>query len=1028
MAATHDTCNRQDFDGPEFKALDPFYGLGPAPSGVSLPSPPSSSSTLPHHPHPHCHTPLSQHIRTQHQHTGHDKGLSSPFAQPLHSTCSPSGVQRVLHRPAHATEPGRRTGPPGPPHAPQQPRGGGMAESVVGHLRSRSCPLERFAEVPHVCPHHTTSPVRHPHGVQSQDGQTRQRSASTETGAHSHTVSGIFSGTGASTHSPQIVPGVHLTPACSTLVPFARPTSKGLVVFCKNCRLPTLGHTTSDTPGAISGGTRQSTDHREILAKSGHLVTVEQCENGGSHSPSLSHHQTSEGETEDFCILPAVFSTWYASLPAHLPPPLVDTWASSTQHCLQTYGVDYFQTEYPDISLWLNPRFSDMTAVLQHMTQHHQFGFILYPHWESTDWWDSLQSMVSHVTAVFAQGVHLFRGVHQTYSRPCPWIAYIGFVDCRSTTISQAPSLHRYFQLIGTLGYPPVPPGYAANRLPKCYRTQGPPVRNSRALVLAPITSTTIAYDALLALAHSIHYPRTSILEHIVRTFTDQNTFFQLFTVGPLMPGPGFPSRLTKDTLSKAVAWGLLTHISPYLYHSAFLVPKSTPGEGRLCTNCKDTINHLIRRIPWPCDLARRNHLLQTVLSWNYASLYDFTSFFFQFELGTAVQPWFGIRQKSFKAVMTRPPQGFSPMPAAAQCTTDALLWGLPGLGHIDNIILGGMTLEALEHTKVTFLERCDGCRMALKERTSPCQQVFHHLGLQFDLQQKRYRLIPEWAERTSRLLLDISDIASTPLQLPLRVLWTALGCIFWSCYILDIILARYWATMQFTRRNAVRTSQDIHLWDSPTSLPPSVIVEWRQLHTIIGLNEWRSPPALPTDILQCRSLVACDSCELSAGMCAESFNDNILPTHHHIAWWPWPEHTQKLSMPCLEGLACIRTGEEILSQLAEPILWLDDCAPFLKALRKGFSSAPELNSIVRALRALPQKIRWQWVPTHLMPADALSRRAGYGPLQRTSGSFLSQALLAWLASSEAQQLQYGPTTQQDKQAVQQWWARGTYC
>ena len=291
-------------------------------------------------------------------------------------------------------------------------------------------------------------------------------------------------------------------------------------------------------------------------------------------------------------------------------------------------------------------------------------------------------------------------------------------------------------------------------------------------------------YEQLLLKAHDIKYPGVPTLNHIIQTFTDPDTFFKLCTEGPLLPGGGYPSRLTSDTLAKAVEWRLLDPaISPFLYHPAFLVEKSTPGQGRLVTNCKNTINHLIRRIPWPCDIPRRNHLLHTILSWNVASLFDYVSFFFQFTLGKAIQPWFGLRQKGFKAVMTRPPQGFSPMPAAAQCTTDAILWGLPALGHIDNIIIGGMTPEALDITTSVFLARCDQCNLALKERHPPCEAIFNHLGLQFDLSTKQYRLIPEWAQRTSAFILELCELASIPMQIPLRLLWTALGCIFWTCY-----------------------------------------------------------------------------------------------------------------------------------------------------------------------------------------------------------------------------------------------------
>ena len=91
--------------------------------------------------------------------------------------------------------------------------------------------------------------------------------------------------------------------------------------------------------------------------------------------------------------------------------------------------------------------------------------------------------------------------------------------------------------------------------------------------------------------------------------------------------------------------------------------------------------------------------------------------------------------------------------------------------------------------------------------------------------------------------------------------------------------MARYWGTLQFTWRTASRTSKDMKLWDTPFSLPPSVITEWREFHDIIRHNEWRQPPKLPEDILQCRSLLACDSCETSAGnVCSTLQNSG----HHY--------------------------------------------------------------------------------------------------------------------------------------------------
>ena len=1023
LDGTYEPCHRRQLDGPGTSTLGPVNGLGSASDGVALIAPRLCSSHISFHPHTHSFPTVNGDLCQSVELSSNNEGLPASHQESDHPTRLAGGLQHNLLNTSTPTTSSYRLGSPGPRSSSGPPHCRHMAQGHMGHIRTRSGPALRPTETSHLRQGARATEIRYPDDSQPQDGAAWKGCSSIEIGDNQHPIPPVLVGTGRSTGSTPPVPRVHQPPTGGAALPgvCSPQPDQGLVVLCQNCRLQPIGRTSPHTPGAVCRGPRQSADHRALLEEHCNLITAGQCENGWCHSPQMSNPGAEEGEHEDFCLLPAIFAKWYAHLPAHLPSPIVDTWASSTQHCLPAYGVDYFATHYPNIPLWLNPRFSFMTAVIQHMAQHHQLGFILYPHWDTTDWWDTLQAMVSDVTSYDA-GSHLFRGVHQTHTKPCPWAFSIGFVDFRRHPAPHTP-LQRYYRLISSAGYPPVPPGYGAPRLPKCFRESCPPViSRSRGLSLAPITPTTMDYGQLLAMAHAIHCPRVRILHHIVQTFTDPDTFFQLFTVGPVLPGPGLPSRLTQDTLTKAVAWGLLDkHVAPYLYHPSFLVPKSTPGDGRLVTNCKDTINCLIRKIPWPCEPARRDHLLNTILSWDVASLYDFISFFFQFTLGCRIQPWFGLRQKGFKAVMTRPPQGFSPMPAAAQCVTDAVLWDMPALGHIDNIVIGGHTPEDLAIAKATFLQRCDACHLALKERDPPVETLFQHLGLQFDLQNKHYRLIPEWAAKTAALLVEICDLASTPLQLPLRLLWTALGCIFWSCYILDIILAGYWATMQFTRRTAARTSRDKILWDSPASLPPSVITEWRDIRLIIGRNEWRLPPSMPMDLQSCHSILACDSCGEGAGLCAEPFGTPYRVTHHSISWWPWPEKTQKLSMPCLEGLACIRSSEEVLPHLEEPVLWLEDCAPFLKALKKGFSPAPALNAIVRAIRSLPHNIRWQWVPTHLMPADHLSRRHGYGPLQSVNGTFLTTQLRAWLSSTEAQRFQYGPTTHHDKLAMQKW-------
>ena len=219
---------------------------------------------------------------------------------------------------------------------------------------------------------------------------------------------------------------------------------------------------------------------------------------------------------EDYCITQQVFQRWCRGLPSAFPLPLVDAWASSAQHVLPVFGTDYFNTVYPaDCPLWINPRFSQLSAVLHHIRTQHQHAYVLFPHWPGSAWWDEMWSSLTHQWT-FPHGMMAFLGLHQSDDTglPCPWPFSIAFVDFRVHSVPQfSPPPSRYWKLVAGAGYPPIVPGYGALVLPKPYRKSVPSQPGRQITTIAPVSSTTLDYTALVALAHSLHFPKNSHLE-----------------------------------------------------------------------------------------------------------------------------------------------------------------------------------------------------------------------------------------------------------------------------------------------------------------------------------------------------------------------------------------------------------------------------------------------------------------------------------------------------------------------------------
>ena len=878
--------------------------------------------------------------------------------------------------------------------------------------RSPSTPNHR----PSQCRARSTS--CHPEDLQPQ-GFRYGSSSPTPDAAHPSSPSpGLPQEAGPSSSHP-LLPGmpVHASRIATGETTHTPPLPPYPLLLCTECRHRIPWTAPPGFTGAGDGRTRQHTHHQELSQKYPHIQQTSSCFNGDQAAPSV---RAPTGE--DFCLLPTVFCKWIHNLPTTFPHPHVDTWASPQQHLLPLYGVDFFHTPYPSHwILWINPRFSHIASVISHMQTHHLQGYLLFPHWTDTEWWDTVWKHLTHQW-FFPHGMHAFFGTSQTPSntQPTGWpfsIAFFTFTEqAFPTSHLPNPNRNRYWQLLAGAKYPPLVPHYGSLHLPKCFRTAMNKQRSPPSTFLAPVSTHIIDYQALLELGHRLHFPKLPLLQEMVRALSCPLAFHALHH-RPLRPGPGQPSTMSHACLQQAVQAKILDNtVKPKLYSAAFLIPKANPQEGgRLILPCKET-NAALRTPLWPCELADVVTVISVVLSWSYAVEYDYRSYYFQFPLGRLLQPWFGVRRGSFKASYTKLPQGWSPAASVAQTTSELCIHdllshpltagqlslhsetGIHALVHIDNTAIGGDREDTVRALMTEFLHRCDFIGVELKQREVTITTHLKYVGVDFDLTRKQYRLIPQWAHATASFIAEVSSVLEDGFCIPLRIIWQVLGNLFWTAHVCQLALGQYWRTMQFTRRTAPKTNDNRAVWDRPHSVPAGVLAEWHEFYERLQSNGWLTPPPRSPALDCFTALLASDSSTPAGGFCWQDLPLAQQPTcSHQASWWQWPPRVrQNFSLPAREALACIRASQDALPHMSRPIVWLVDCLPVLQALHKGSSGKPVLNALILCLRKL-EGILWLWVPTALMPADTYSRRTGFSPMHRHPGSIITWQLQHFL-------------------------------
>ena len=514
--------------------------------------------------------------------------------------------------------------------------------------------------------------------------------------------------------------------------------------------------------------------------------------------------------TEDFMLWPPLFWRWLSSLDYH-EWPVIDCWASASLHLLPTYLTSFFDYYESAHRLWVNPWFSELPNVLHHLQCHNQTAYIVVPHWPQCDeWWPRLWSWSKrHWT--FPRFTPAFVAADQLVPAPCPWTFYICLVEppCKRVRTQTDKA---YWQFLSQRGYYPELKllssnplrGYQLHYVGKVLgshlRTPSAPIKD---LPLAPLCPTVLDYQHVLALADSLVFA-SGRLRHMLAVLTHPPAFVALFPEGSLVHAPGKPSSLSMSQLQAAVSVGVLSIYkgqssvaAPVLFHPLFPVIKSDLASTRMIMD-STLVNQILPKL-WGCSLPKLHHIISTILSWQFALIFDAWSFYYQFRLAPGVAAWFGWRMPSrstncgsLTGTLNRLPQGFGPSCSIAQEVSNLLTFKLDAIAYVDNYGMGGTTPAEACATAQIFLQRCAFCNVSLKEVNLEPVQVFEFIGVEYDLTQGKYRLPPSWAADVATFLQRLHDVSLGSLNMPLRICWQAVGCTIWTAWVRQMPLGAH--------------------------------------------------------------------------------------------------------------------------------------------------------------------------------------------------------------------------------------------
>jgi hypothetical protein len=467
-------------------------------------------------------------------------------------------------------------------------------------------------------------------------------------------------------------------------------------------------------------------------------------------------------------------------------------------------------------------------------------------------------------------------------------------------------------------------------------------------LDLAPVTSNRVNQEKLMR--DSPH------LREVLAPLNSKEAFMALFNAPPPVRRRRPLSRGMLRHYNPLVKFDMVgpldEEIGPGMYDDlwcpCFLVPKKN-GQGRFISDCRP-INQLQSRPP-PMGLPRIHDVIRQVLSFDLAAKTDGVGYFYQFALHPSIRNFFklrlgGQRGEVREARLNRMPMGWARSPYTAQQVSNFLAQGV-GVAWVDDFIIGG-SREQFAKNRRTFQRRLHKYNVEVDSDLTPTSSLTA-LGLEFDLNAKRYRLAPDWAASKAQKASDIASAQSQTFR-QLLELW---GTLIWASYARGLPLWTHPECLAALSQVAKHSGA----LDDPVPLPDYCRADLDSWIAEVRLNEWRQAPSHTTSF---DDVVFSDASSTGAA---------FLRVHAEqiVSGQMWQRaDTDNIFLAELAALIAA-DGNPLTT------LYCTDNSALYYALRKGHSSSYAANKLL-GKRFASDRPAQAWIPTDIMPADKHSR------------------------------------------------------
>jgi len=347
------------------------------------------------------------------------------------------------------------------------------------------------------------------------------------------------------------------------------------------------------------------------------------------------------------------------------------------------------------------------------------------------------------------------------------------------------------------------------------------------------------------------------------------------------------------------------------------MVPKRGGKECRWIMDLSEL--NKMTTIKWPTRLCPVRLLVSKILKANWVGELDGVSYFHQFPLPLSLQPYFGFNLGCRRFVQTTLPMGWVNAMAVACLVSDILTWGI-GLFYCDNLFpTGESEFECAERLGMVEARAHQvGIEVSLVQSPTRHPKL---LGLELDLEAKRYRLRADWLDEVKQGW----NVRARP-----RRRWAVLvGQLIYGVYIMGMPLGLLHQTLSWV--STLKSS-----WATQLTIPKDVVSEMKSVFALLLANPWTY---VDTTDAPATSLISADASPTGGAA-------SLLTPTRHMRWsWTWSveidHQIHREAWATVIGLA-----------LASPHLPMgsvnvvSDCVPWMSILTSGYSLSHKLQEL----------------------------------------------------------------------------------